>query len=169
MFFGLCDSKRCTPWRTFLLDRAVFIDYPELMLPGIRIFTSDSYWHSILSDLGAVLVQDAKFADVNIDSLNLTTPISLLGLESAIVSALDNTQILQHIFGRTVSLSPIQADIVVRLYKTGGMTAGELKIALGYAPEAATHTVETAIYGLRKIFGHDFIQNINGKFVIGGI
>ncbi|MBO7509474.1 MAG: winged helix-turn-helix domain-containing protein [Alphaproteobacteria bacterium] len=139
------------------------------MLSGIRIFTSDTYWRHILSELGATLVDSNVFADVNIDSLNLSGPISCMDLKSGIISEMDNTNVLHKIFGRSVSLSPIQTQIVVRLYNNGGMTADELKIALGYAPDTATHTVDTAIYGLRKLFGRDFIKNVNGKFIIGGI
>lgn len=122
-----------------------------------------------MSELGAVPVDNDKIADVNIDTLNLHTPVSAMELGAAIVGAMDNTDILNRVFGRPVQLSPIQADIVARLVRTGGMTADELKAALGYAPDATTHTVETAIYGLRKLFGHDFIKNQDGKFIIGGI
>ncbi|MBQ6736506.1 MAG: helix-turn-helix domain-containing protein [Alphaproteobacteria bacterium] len=139
------------------------------MLTGIRIFTSDPYWRAIVTDLNAVLVDDANLADVDLDSLELHVPASPLELKSAIISALDDSKVLLAVFGRPVSLSPIQRRIVVRLKKTGGMTADELKLALGYARDTTTHTVDTAIYGLRKLFGRNFIVNENGIFKIGGV
>lgn len=139
------------------------------MLTGIRIFTSGPYWRAIVTDLNAVLVDDANLADVDLDSLELHVPASPLELKSAIISALDDSKVLLAVFGRAVSLSPIQRQIVVRLKKTGGMTADELKLALGYARDTTTHTVDTAIYGLRKLFGRNFIINENGIFKIGGV
>ena len=143
--------------------------YAFSMLTGIRIFTSDSYWRQIVSDLNAVLVDKAILADVNLDSLNLCMPMTTLELKSAIITALDDTKLLESVFGRPVSLSPIQRRILVRLKQSGGMTADELKLALGYACDTTTHVVDTAIYGLRKLFGRDFIKNENGIFKIGGI
>jgi len=139
------------------------------MLSGIRVFSSDSVWREILSQLGATLVDDPVYADADINSLHLDLPISPMELKSAIISASDNTKILNTVLGTGHSLSPLQTQIVVRLYKSGGMTADELKVALGYAPNAKTHTVDTAIYGLRKLYGHDFITNDKGVFKIGGL
>lgn len=139
------------------------------MLTGIRIFTADPHWRQIVSDLNAVVVDDANLADVDLDSLELITPVTPLELKSTIISALDDSKVLMSVFGRPVSLSPIQRQIVVRLKKSGGMTADELKLVLGYARDTTTHTVDTAVYGLRKLFGRDFIINENGIFKIGGI
>lgn len=122
-----------------------------------------------MTDLNAVLVDDANLADVDLDSLELHVPVSPLEMKAAVISALDDTKVLMSVFGRPVSLSPIQRRIVVRLKKTGGMTADELKLALGYARDTTTHTVDTAIYGLRKLFGRNFIVNENGTFKIGGV
>ena len=76
---------------------------------------------------------------------------------------------IHRIFGRAVSLSRPQAKIVVALYKSGGMTSDELKVALGYAHDTATHAVDTAIYQLRKTFGHDFIINSKGVYSLGRV
>ena len=122
-----------------------------------------------MTDFNAVLVDDANLADVDLDSLELHVPVSPLEMKAAVISALDDTKVLVSVFGRPVSLSPIQRRIVVRLKKTGGMTADELKLALGYARDTTTHTVDTAIYGLRKLFGRNFIVNENGTFKIGGV
>ena len=156
-------------WRAFFIGHTIFFWYPGGMLAGIKIFTSDLYWRQIVSEWGAVVVDNEKIADVNLDTLGLHTPVSAVELKSTIIGAMDNTDVVNRVFGRPVQLSPIQTDIVARLARTGGMTAEELKLALGYAPDATTHTVETAIYGLRKLFGHDFIKNQDGKFVIGNI
>lgn len=139
------------------------------MLSGIRIFTSDEYWQRIATDLNAVVVADAKIADVNLDLLKLQLPVSLIELKTAIIAASDGDAIIKQIFGKRVDLSPLQTQIVIKLYQSGGMTAEELKMSIGYAKNATTHTVETAIYSLRKLFGHDFIINENGLFRIGRI
>ena len=139
------------------------------MLSGIKIFSADEYWRRIASDFGATLVDDAKFADANIDVLRLKLPISPIAFHAAIIAASDNDSIITKVFGRHIELSPIQKQIIVKLYQNGGMSAEEIKIAIGYAKNTTTHTVETAIYGLRKMFGHDFIINENGLFKIGGI
>lgn len=153
----------------FIVDRSQFIVYSVHMLTGIRIFTLDPYWRKIVTDLNAVVAENANLADVDLDSLNLTGPVTPLELKSVIISALDDTRILASVFNSTVSLSPVQRKIIVQLKKSGGMTADELKLALGYARETTTHTVDTAIYGLRKLFGRDFILNEDGIFKIGGI
>lgn len=145
------------------------IVYSVHMLTGLRIFTSDPYWRAIVADLNAVVVDDVNYADVDLDSLDVHIPVAPLELKSTIISALDDTKVLVSVFGHPVDLSPIQRNIVVRLKKSGGMTADELKVALGYARDTTTHTVDTAIYGLRKLFGRDFIINENGIFKIGGI
>ena len=139
------------------------------MLSGIWIFSSDPVWQQIVTELGATVTTDSVLCDVNLDELNLKLPISPAALKSAIIAKMDNTNIINSIFGHRVSLSPIQTRIVMLLYKSGGMSAGDLKVALGYAPDATTHSVETAIYGLRKLYGHDFIKNTNGIFTLGRI
>lgn len=139
------------------------------MLSGLWIFSSDPVWQRIVTELGATVTADSVLCDVNLDELNLKLPISPVGLKAAIIAEMDNTKIIDSIFGRHVSLSPIQTRIVMLLYKSGGMSAGDLKVALGYATDATTHSVETAIYGLRKLYGHDFIKNTNGIFTLGRI
>ena len=63
----------------------------------------------------------------------------------------------------------MQSQIVVWLRRRGAMTGDELKQAMGYAPDAATHTIDTAIYQLRKTYGRDFIINTNGVYSLGHI
>ena len=139
------------------------------MLSGIKIFSSDPVWQQIVTELGGTVTTDSVLCDVNLDTLNLKTPVSPSLLKSSIIAATDNTAIIDSVFGEHVSLSHIQSQIVTLLYKTGGMSADDLKVALGYAPDATTHSVETAIYELRKLYGRDFIKNTNGIFKLGRI
>ena len=139
------------------------------MLSGIKIFSSDPVWQQIITELGGTVTTDSVLCDVNLDTLNLKTPVSPSLLKSSIIAATDNTAIIDSVFGEHVPLSPIHSQIVTLLYKSGGMSVDNLKVALGYAPDATTHSVETVIYELRKLYGHDFIKNINGIFKLGRI
>ena len=140
-----------------------------IMLHGIKIYTSDSVWRHILSDFGATVVDDINMADVDFDTLDIKLPASAMDINAAIMSALDGTGILNAVFKRPVHLSPLHARIVIALYKSGGLNNVDLRIALGYAPDVSTHTVDTAIYQLRKTFGRDFIINENGVYKLGWI
>lgn len=137
------------------------------MLSGISIFSSDPVWRHILVELGANVSDVSGPTDLDFDALQLSGPVSAMELKSIILNAGDNSHIIRQIFGRDVAMSRLHAQIVVVLYKSGGMRAAELKAALGYCQDAATHTVDTAIYQLRKMFGHDFIQNKDGVYSIG--
>lgn len=137
------------------------------MLTGIRIYSSDVVWRHILADLNAVVLDAPDTAEVNLDDISLDIPVSALDLKAVILSALDNTKILQDVFGKAVYLPQLQAQIVVWLYKTGGLSLEALKKVLGYMPNMTTHAVDTAIYQLRKNYGKDFIQNKNGVYIIG--
>ena len=139
------------------------------MLSGFKIFSSDPVWQQIVTEFGGMVTTDSVLCDVNLDTLNLKTPVSPSLLKSSIIAATDNTAIIDSVFGEHVSLSHIQSQIVTLLYKSGGMSADDLKVALGYAPDATTHSVETAIYELRKLYGRDFIKNTNGIFKLGRI
>lgn len=143
--------------------------YSITMLTGIRIYSSDALWQKILSDLNATLTDSPGVADVNFDTLAISGPITPLALKSLILSALDNSDIAKKILGAHRKLPPLQARIVALLYKNGGMSVMDLKNALGYSPGASTHVVDTAIYQLRRTFGHDFIQNKNGMYYIGTV
>ena len=137
------------------------------MLTGIRIYTSDTIWRQILGDLGAIVLEAPNSMDIDFDSLEITAPIGPLELKSRLLTANDTGKTLRLIFGKDVSLPRLQAQILVVLRKTGGMTAGELKHALGYAPDVATHTIDNAIYQLRRTYGRGFILNTNGVYSIG--
>ena len=138
-----------------------------VMLKGIRIYSADDVWRGILHDLGATVLDAPTNTDVNLDSLNIAMPVSPLELKSALIGASDASKIIRKVFGTNVRLSNLHTQIIVQLYKSGGMNSAELKTALGYSPDAATHTIDTAIYQLRKMYGHDFIVNENGVYHIG--
>lgn len=137
------------------------------MLKGVRIYTSDTIWRQILTDFGATVLDAPTTTDINFDNLNISSPLTPMELKSAILNANDNALVLREIFGADVSLPRLQAQIIVSLYKSGGMTGNELKDALGYAPDVATHTVDTAIYQLRRAYGRGFIINSNGMYRLG--
>ncbi len=137
------------------------------MLNGVRIFATDKIWRQILADFGATVTDAPNVTDLNFDELNISGIISPLQLKSIILSALDNGNILYRLLGRHVVLSKLQTQIIVFLYKTGGLTYADLKSMLGVMPNVATHTIDTAIYQLRQKFGREFIQNINGVYKIG--
>jgi hypothetical protein len=139
------------------------------MLSGVRIYTSDNIWRQILTDFGATVLGDATLTDLNFDDLDIKSPMTPLQLKSLVLAAADSGRVLAKIFGESVSLSRIQSELLVLLYKTGGMSAADLKVALGYSPDATTHVVDTAVYQLRRMYGHDFILNTNGVYKIGGL
>ena len=137
------------------------------MLNGVRVYSADLFWRNILSDLGATVLDAPNAYDLNFDSLNIVMPISPMQLKAALIQASDYSNIIRKIFGPQVRLSNLHTQVVAHLYKSGGMTAGELKSALGYSSDTATHAVDTAIYQLRKLYGHEFIINDGGVYKLG--
>ena len=137
------------------------------MLDSIKIYTSDTYWNHIFTDLGADVVDSPNFADVIFDDIDVTAPVFSAELKNIILSGTD--KIIQKIFGESVVLSQLQRKIVILLYKNPNINMADLKNALGVMPGVTTHAVENAIYQLRKNYGHDFIINNNGKYKIGQI
>ena len=137
------------------------------MLENIKIYTSDKYWKSILFDLGANLVDMPDIADVIFDDIKISAPISVDDLQNLIMNQFNNNDIIINVFGHDVILPELQRKIVVALYKNPNIQMRELKLAVGLSPDITTHSVENAIYQLRKTFGHDFILNENGGYKIG--
>ena len=131
------------------------------------MFSADNVWRGILRDLGATVLDAPTNTDINLDSLNISMPVSPLELKAALIDASDDSRIIRDLFGKGVKLSNLHTRIIVQLYKSGGMNAVELRSALGYSADATTHTVDTALYQLRKMYGHDFIVNENGVYRIG--
>lgn len=151
----------------FFMDIIRYIFYSGYMLNGIRVYSADPFWRNILTDLGATVLDSPNTSDLNFDSLHISMPVSPMQLKAALLDVADSSNIIRKIFGINVRLSNLHTQIVVQLYKSGGMNAAKLKSVMGYSADAATHTVDTAIYQLRKLYGHDFIVNENGVYKIG--
>lgn len=139
------------------------------MLNGIRVFSSDAVWRHILTALDVAVADAPGSADVNLDELNPDLPISIPKLKVLLSDAAQNDGIIRRILGDGATLPRGLGRLVAMLYKSGGMSAAELKSALGYSPDATTHVIEASIYQLRKIYGRDFIQNKNGVYSLGRV
>lgn len=137
------------------------------MLENIKVFTSDKYWNHILSDLGMYVVDNPLIADVIFDDINVNMPISVDVLQDIILSKFNNNDIILTVFGHDVVLPELQRKIIVALYKNPDININDLKRMVGFMPDITTHSVENAIYQLRKTYGHDFIINENGGYKIG--
>ena len=79
----------------------------------------------------------------------------------------NNNDIILTVFGHDVVLPELQRKIIVALYKNPDININDLKRMVGFMPDITTHSVENAIYQLRKTYGHDFIINENGGYKIG--
>ncbi len=139
------------------------------MAENIKIYATDKYWQHIFADLGAVLVESPNVADVVFDDIDVAKPVSISRLKSIVFDSLDNRDIIKSVFGRYVVLPTLQHKIVILLYKNPDISINKLKELLGFLPNITTHTVENAIYQMRKNYGHDFIINAKGKYKIGHI
>lgn len=140
------------------------------MLSGMTIYSSNPVWRHILSELGAMVADTQNLLNINFDEIEPKHPISVSELKSLILGSSDKTKILQNLFGNNFpQLSSIQENIVVSLWRSGGMTGSELKTLLGHETGIATHTIDTAIYNLRRMCGHNFIQYENGVYKIGTV
>ena len=135
----------------------------------MKVYTKDIYWKHILTDLGVEVSTESSMADVVLDEIGFQTPVSVKNLHNILINATGNTEIIKSIFGKEVFLPALQHKILVLLYKNPNMNVKELKSALGIAPDITTHSVENAIYQLRKTYGHDFILNVDGGYKIGHI
>ena len=139
------------------------------MLSNIKVFTTDKYWTRIFTDLGAIISDTPQSADVVFDDVDLDAPISLTDLKRIIFDKIENRDIIHRVFGRDVILPDLQHRVIVCLDKNPNITMRDLKKMLGILPDVSTHAVENAVYQLRKVYGRDFIQNINGKYKIGNL
>ncbi|MDR1361573.1 MAG: hypothetical protein LBJ18_04740 [Rickettsiales bacterium] len=137
------------------------------MLSNITFYTGDEVWCGILGQLGAALAEP-KIADVNFDAIMPNRAVSAAELKSLIIHAAEENKknAIAKVFGKVPILPDLQLQIIARLSQSGGMTMDGLKSALGYNADTATHTVDTAIYNLRKTFGRDFIKNEKGIYCI---
>lgn len=139
------------------------------MLNNIKIYTADKFWNRILGDLDANLVDTPDVADVLFDDIQTDVPISVDDLQNLILVRFNSNDIIVSVFGHDVILPELQRKIVIALYKNPDIQMRELKLAVGFLPDITTHSVENAIYQLRKKYGHDFILNKNGGYKIGRI
>ena len=139
------------------------------MLENIKIYASDKIWNHILTDLGANVVDSKNIADVVFDDIGIKAPVSVPELHALIMDAYENKDIIRAVFGFDVVLPKLAHKIIVFLYKNPNITMRELKDLIGVSPELTTHAVENAVYQLRKTYGCDIIQNIDGKYKIGRI
>ena len=139
------------------------------MLNNIKIYSVDKCWNHILADLEANLVDAPDAADVLFDDIKIKTPISVDDLQNLILAQFNNNDIIVSIFGRDIILPELQRKIIIALYKSPGIQMRELKPAVGLLPGVSTHSVENAIYQLRKKYGHSFILNEKGGYKIGRI
>ncbi|MCL2369496.1 MAG: hypothetical protein FWC83_02370 [Alphaproteobacteria bacterium] len=136
------------------------------MLSGITFFTEDKIWSGILSDFGAAAA-DKEIADVIFRTGN--KPVSPIELKSKIIKTIETERrrALKKV-GATTDMSENSKKIITLLVRAGkhGLSAESLKIAIGYAPDANSHALDTSIYNLRKSFGTDFIKTDKGKYFI---
>lgn len=137
------------------------------MFSAFKVYSSDPVWRQILSELNADVVDAPTNADINLDVMDFHMPIDIVELKRHMVSVNAYDKVIRTVFGRDVHLSRLGAGIVVNLYKSGGMSGADLRRALGYNNDTTTHTIDTAIYQLRKIYGRDFIINDGGIYKIG--
>ena len=146
-----------------------FMDYRKSMLENIKIYSSDKFWNQIFTDLGLCVSDKSDVADIIFDDIHINTPISVNDLKNAIFTWVDSPEIIKQVFSDVIVLPKLQHKIIINLYKKPDITINELKLLVGLSPDITTHVVENTIYQLRKKFGHDIIQNINGKYRIGHI
>ena len=139
------------------------------MLGNIKVYTSDKYWAHILTDLGVCIVDTPDVADVMFDDIKIQTPISVNDLQNIILSRFNNNDIIRDVFGQDIVLPELQRKIIVVLYKNPNVDIHKLKEMVGVSPDITTHSVENAIYQLRKTFGREFIFNDKGGYKIGHI
>lgn len=139
------------------------------MAENIKIYATDEYWRHIFADIGVTVTDSPKTADAIFDPSDVDLPVSIPQLKSIIFNLMDNHDIIHDVFGEYVVLPGLQHKIVIALYKNPNISINELKEIVGVLPNMTTHTVENAIYQLRKTYGHDFIQNTKGKYQIGHV
>jgi hypothetical protein len=126
------------------------------MLNGITLLTNDFYWASILRDLHANVIptvaKEARGLKFDIPKEKISIPKLSNHIEQLKMKR------LAELGGQ--NLSAAEQRLILLL----PATANELKSAMGYAEESATHTTETLIYNIRKKMGNDYIKFNNGKY-----
>ncbi|MCL2737745.1 MAG: hypothetical protein FWE17_02700 [Alphaproteobacteria bacterium] len=137
------------------------------MLSGITFYTEDKIWAQILTDLGAASAS-RTVADLIFNPVDFSEPMSGLELKSKIVAQIDEARkrAVRRACKADANVSMANAKIITLLERAGaaGVSAADLRISCGYAPDANSHAIDTAIYALRKQFGTDFIKTENGRY-----
>ena len=131
------------------------------MAENIKIYATDEYWRHIFVDIGVTVTDSPKTADAIFDPSDVDLPVSIPQLKSIIFNLMDNHDIIHDVFGKYVVLPGLQHKIVIALYKNPNISINELKEIVGVLPNMTTHTVENAIYQLRKTYGHAISFFIN--------
>ena len=138
------------------------------MTDAIKFWTKDKIWAGILTDMGFVAAdapQDADFVWAPPHG-----PLTAIDLRGEILRQIDAARIadLCRIFGdRADTVGGVQEKIALFLHRRGGLTIRQMNEFLGYSADTKTHTVDTAIYQLRRAFGPDFILCNNGVYTLG--
>ncbi|MDR1071450.1 MAG: helix-turn-helix domain-containing protein [Rickettsiales bacterium] len=120
------------------------------MLESIALWTDDSHWRGILSDLGAA---------VSPRGMNFPAPAKKLSVPelAGYADELGSRRISELGAG---GLSDAERRLVLLL----PANARELRPLMGYGEGSATHTIETIVYNIRKKLGGDFIKSENGEY-----
>ena len=154
--------------RQFYIEFFTDYLYDNAMLSGIAFWTDDNIWIGILTDLGGVYV-DKNIADLIFIPSKYPAKINPSVLKSRIMSDIDKSFLdaaLRVCRDKSSMLSRPQIKIIALLERSGlgGISGEDLRAAMGYSADAATHALDTAIYNIRKIMGSDFIKTNNGKY-----
>ena len=120
------------------------------MLNRVNIRTIDPIWDGVLSDLGAKVSPDGIKFDVPREKISVADLI--LRIESAASNRIAKLG--------AEKLSDAERTLLLMLPGT----AADLKSGMGYAADAATHTIETLVYNIRKKMGGNFIKFEDGKY-----
>jgi len=137
------------------------------MLNGITFYTDDKIWAGILSDLNAAAM-GKDIADIVF--VPVSGPVSVIELKSQIIKHIDGERdAAMRAIGTDLDLPENIIKIITLLSRAGtdGISGDSLKIAIGYAPDAISHALDTTIYNIRKMFGQDFIKTDKGRYFIG--
>ncbi len=139
------------------------------MLDKVRIFCSDIFWLGILSDLDAVIVTD-KNDGVDFDKIAPVGAVSMSHLKEIILDEIENEwrKIEHEVFGKKVTVSELQKQILIALYKLDGATMQRLRESIN-TTTISNHALDNAVHELRRTFGREFIRCENGKYFINNI
>jgi hypothetical protein len=129
---------------------SLFLFYNSRMLEKIALWTDDSRWRGILSDLGAsISPRGVRFP-------NPAKKLSVPELADYADALLERR--ISELGAKGLS------DAERRLLLLLPANARELRPLMGYGEGSATHTIETIVYNIRKKLGNDFIKSEDGEY-----